>query len=274
MNDETFQWLMTDGTQRFARLWEPEETQAVVCLVHGLGEHGGRYAHVAEALNGAGYALLAIDLLGHGRSEGKRGHTPDYEHILADVACVLEKGRERYGSRPVYLYGHSMGGNLVLNYVLRNNNLDLAGVIATSPWLRLAFAPPPAQVMLAKAMNRILPGLIQPNGLETSQLSRDPAVAQAYEADPLVHNKISVRLFMSAYAAGEWAIENAAKFPYPLLLMHGDQDKITSATATQEFGQKVNSATVKIWSGLYHETHNETNKDEVINYILDWLRKA
>lgn len=271
MNKETFQWLTDDGTQRFARLWEPNETQAIVCLVHGLGEHSGRYEHVAAAFNKAGYALLAIDLLGHGRSEGQRGHAASYETLLADVTYLLEKGRERYRGKPVILYGHSMGGNLVLNYALRHNNQNLAGVIATSPWLRLAFAPPSAQLMLAKAMSRIWPSLSQPNGLDTTHLSHDENVARAYEADPLVHGKISVGLFMAMYAAGEWAIENARKFPLPLLLMHGEEDQITSATASQEFGGKVNTNTTKIWPSLYHETHNEVEKDNVIRFMLDWL---
>ena len=132
-------WTSADGLPLVGRCWEPAgEPRAVVCLVHGLGEHSGRYAHVAAALNDAGYAVLACDKRGHGRSGGKRGHTPSYEALMTDIDLLLAQAEQRFPGKPRFLYGHSLGGNEVLNYALRRKP-DLAGVVATSPGLRTAF---------------------------------------------------------------------------------------------------------------------------------------
>ena len=134
-----------DGVQFYFQSWQPETpAKAIACLVHGLGEHSGRYAHVGAALNVAGYALLGFDLRGHGKSGGPRGHTPSYETLMDDIGRLLAEARQRYPGQPQFLYGHSLGGNLVLNYALRRKP-GLAGVIATSPAIRTATPPPAAR---------------------------------------------------------------------------------------------------------------------------------
>lgn len=252
--------------------WQPETSpKAVVCLVHGLGEHTGRYAHVAAALNDAGYAVLGFDLRGHGKSGGRRGHTPSYDTLMDDIGRLLDEAATRYPGLPRFLYGHSLGGNLVLTYALRRR-AAIAGVISTSPGLRVANPLPAAQLALAKVMNKLYPSLQMANGLALDGLARDPEVIRAYTSDPLVHNKISVRLAMGMFEAGEWVIAHAAEFPVPLLLMHGTADKLTSALASQEFAAKAGSVcTLKLWEGFYHETHNEPEKAEVLGFMIDWL---
>ncbi len=273
-----------DHLEFYFQGWEPEsQPKAVVCLVHGLGEHSGRYAHVAAALNEAGYALLGFDLRGHGKSGGKRGHTPTYEALMDDIARLLDEAAARYPGLPRFLYGHSLGGNLVLNYALRRlvtpsaaeRSRRVSGVIATSPAIRLPKPLPPLQVALARVMNRLYPALQMPNGLALDGLARDPEVIRAYTADPLVHNKISVRLAIEMLAAGEWALAHAAEFPLPLLLVHGTADILTSAQASAEFAARVPAGrcTLKLWEGFYHETHNEPEKAEVLAYIVDWLNR-
>ncbi len=263
--------------------WQPDAApRAVVCLVHGLGEHSGRYAHVAAPLNAAGYALLGFDLRGHGKSGGPRGHTPTYDALMDDIGRLLDETAARYPGRPQFLYGHSLGGNLVLNYALRRKSTlsgeersrRVAGVVATSPAIRVANPLPAVQVALAKVMNRLQPGMQMANGLALDGLARDPEVIRAYTGDPLVHNKISVRLALGMLQAGEWALEHAAEFPLPLLLVHGSADKLTSAAASQEFAAKVRGdCTLKVWEGFYHETHNEPEKAEVLGFMIDWLQK-
>lgn len=253
--------------------WQTETpAKAVVCLVHGLGEHSGRYAHVAEALNAAGYTLFGFDLRGHGKSGGARGHTPTYDVLMDDIGRLLDEAAARYPDRPRFLYGHSLGGNLVLNYGLRCKPA-IAGVISTSPGLRVTNPLPPLQIALARVMNKLQPGMQIANGLALDGLARDPEVIRAYTHDPLVHNKISVRLATGMLDAGEWAIVHAAEFPLPLLLVHGTADKLTSARATEEFAAKVPAGrcTLKLWEGFYHETHNEPEKAEVLAYMVNWL---
>ena len=120
-------------------------------------------------------------------------------------------------------------------------------------------------------MNRLWPAFTMPNGLEQAAVSRDPTVVTAYQADPLVHDRLSARLGMSLLESGEWAIAHAAEFPVPLLLMHGTADRLTSVAASQEFAARAPHCTLKLWEGLYHETHNEPEKAEVIGFVVSWL---
>jgi alpha-beta hydrolase superfamily lysophospholipase len=270
-----FGWQTEDGLQLYAQGWQPEtEPRGVVCLVHGLGEHSGRYKHLAAFLNQAGYVLLAFDLRGHGKSQGQRGHTPSYEALLDDIAHLLEEAAERYPDRLCFLYGHSLGGNLVINYALHRRP-PLAGVVATGPLFRPAFEPPAWKLTLARIMYSVWPTLAMSNELDRQVLSRDPAVVHAYNEDPLVHDRLTPRLTMDMLQSGLWALEHAAEFPLPLLLMHGSADRLTSAQASREFAAQAGErCTLKIWDGFYHEIHNEPEQGEVFAYLLEWLNDS
>ncbi|GAB4479703.1 MAG: alpha/beta hydrolase [Anaerolineales bacterium] len=271
MATSEWRWSGQDGTQFYARQWTPEKPQAAVILIHGHGEHINRYAHVAQAFNQAGFALLGFDLRGHGQSEGQRGHTPSYEQMQNDIADFFAQVMRRYPGLPLFFYGHSMGGNLTLNYLLRAQPA-VRGAIVTGPWIRLAFEPPAAKIALAKMMDAISPSFSQSSGLETAALSRNKAVVEAYIADPLVHSKITSRLFLGMYAAGLWSLEHAAELKVPLLLMHGSADRLTSPAASREFAEKAGSlVTFKLWDGFYHEIHNEPEQAEVIQTMVAWL---
>jgi len=261
-----------DHVSLFAREWAPDgEPSAVVCLVHGLGEHSGRYAQVGEAFNRAGYALLAFDLRGHGRSPGPRGHVDRYAVALDDIACHLADAAYRYPERPCVLYGHSLGGNLVLNYALRHRP-PIAGVISTSPLLRPTFPIPRGKLLLAQVLAAICPRCTLATGIDAAALSRDPSVVRAYVQDPLSHNRAGVRFSLEFLAAGEWALAHAADFPLPLLLAHGTADRVTSFAASQAFARQAGPrCTWQPWNGLYHETHNEPEKAQVIAFTLGWL---
>ena len=274
MKHTEFKFKTFDGLSLFCQNWHPKnQPKAVICLVHGLGEHSGRYTHVADRLTKAGYAICTFDLRGHGQSEGPRGHTPSYEALLQDISSLLEVANKQFPQLPSFLYGHSLGGNLVLNYVLRRQS-HLKGVIATSPWLRLAFEPPRFKIILAQITNYIRPSFSQKNGLDIKTLSRDPEVVHSYENDPLVHDNISTRMFIDIYQSGQWALKHASKFSLPLLLMHGGDDKIISVKASHEFvNTKNKNCTLKIWDGLYHEIHNEPEKEKVFKFMVDWLDK-
>jgi alpha-beta hydrolase superfamily lysophospholipase len=265
-------WQSKGQVRLYIRGWEPDKkAKAVVALVHGLGEHTGRYAHVGEALTKAGYALVGFDLRGHGRSGGPRGDIPDYESLMNDIADFLGRLRVRYPKLPLFLYGHSLGGNQVLNFGLRRRP-KIQGVIATAPWLRLASKPSAAKMALARIMNSIAPGLPQKSGLETAAISHDPEIVRLYDRDPLVHDRISARLFTSAYDAGLWALDHAADFPLPLLLMHGTADRLTSAEASHEFARRAGKrATWHAWAGCYHEIHNEPGKARVFKVMIAWM---
>jgi acylglycerol lipase len=273
MNRFEFSWRTPDGLRLFAQGWEPEgPSRAAVCLVHGGGEHSGRYAHVAAALTDASFALLTFDLRGHGRSEGPRGHAPSFDVLLDDIGHLLAEAEERFPGQPRFLYGHSLGGSLVLNYVLRRRPA-LAGVVATSPFLRPAFTPPAWKVALGRVMRRLWPTLSMYNEVDARAISRDPEVVRRAIADPLNHSRISARAGIDILEAGEWAIAHAAGFPLPLLIMHGSADALASVEASRQFAARVpGDCTFKLWEGLYHETHNEPEKQDVLAFVVDWLR--
>lgn len=274
MKHDEFKFKSFDGLQLFGQSWQSEtKSRAVICLAHGMGEHSGRYAHVVDRLTKAGYVLFTFDLRGHGQSSGPQGHTPSYKTLLQDISSLLEAANKQFPQLPYFLYGHSLGGNLVLNYVLRYKP-QLRGVIVTGPWLRLSFEPPAFKVTFGKVMNKIWPSFSQSSGLDTKALSHDPKVVHAYENDPLVHDHISARMFIGIYQSGQWALEHASEFSLPLLLMHGGDDKIISVEASREFANKINeNCTLKVWDELYHEIHNEPEKEEVFKFLIGWLDK-
>lgn len=273
MQHTEFNWRTDDGLQLFAQAWQPdEEPRAAIALVHGLGEHSGRYTHVASALTAAGYALVAFDHRGHGRSEGQRGHSPSWETLLDDIDTLLRETASRFPGRPVFLYGHSFGGNLVLNYILRRKP-QLAGAIVTAPILRTAFQPPAWKIKLGETLYNLWPTFALSNELDPKGLTHDTKVVSDYVNDPLVHNRVSARLGMDMLRGGEWAVAHAGELSLPLLLMHGAGDPVCSPQASQEFAQRAprEACTFKPWDNLYHEIHNEPEQGQVFHIIIQWL---
>ncbi|MFZ5645935.1 MAG: alpha/beta hydrolase [Bacillota bacterium] len=275
MRHSEFGWMTGDGLKIFAREWMPKEVnpKGIVCLVHGFGEHSGRYPHLAEHLTAEGYGIFSFDLRGHGKSGGQRGHTPGYEAFMDDISLLLKEARQRHPDIPGFLYGHSMGGNLVLNYALRKRP-EIKGVIATSPWLRLTTPPPAIAVALGRIISIFNPASSRSNNLDSKGLSHDPEVVSAYDKDPLVNRLISLKTFISITDSGRWALDNAAGFSLPLLLMHGSADPVTCPKASEEFaGKAAGNCTLKIWEGLYHETHNEPQQKDIFSFVTQWLNK-
>lgn len=261
-----------DGWRLYGRVWEPDEApRAVVCLVHGIGEHSGRYGDMAETLTNAGYALFGFDLRGHGRSAGPRGHAPSYAALLDDIALLLEQAAERYPDRPRFIYSHSLGGNLALNYLLRRHP-PLAGLIATGPALRVAVPPPAWKLALARACYRVWPTCTFNNGVAPADCTRDTEVFLRNQHDPLGHTRASARLGLDVLDRGEWAFARAEKIDVPLLIMQGSEDRVIPIEMNREFAQRVpGDCTFKLWDGLLHELHSEVDRREVFAYVVRWL---
>lgn len=270
-----FEWNWTqEGETFFAQGWSPSQTKGVVCIVHGFNEHSTRYAHVAERLCSAGYAVLTYDEFGHGKTTGKRGHTPGYESFLDSVKIILDEAEKRFPGMKKFLWGHSMGGNIVTNYVLRRQP-NIAGAVATGPLFKLGFEPPAIKVLLAKMMVNIYPSFTESAALDSNAISRDKEEVRKYDADPFNHGKITAGTFLGFFEAGKWALAHAADLKIPMLVMHGTADKLTSPDGTKEFAASApqNLVSLKLWDGYYHELHNEPEPDRTtaINYIINWL---
>jgi len=275
MQHSEYSFTTSDGLKLFGQEWRPDEKQkAAIALVHGLGEHSSRYEHVAKMLTDSGYSLTAFDLRGHGRSEGTRGHSPSYSALMDDISKNIALAQEHFPGFPVFLYGHSLGGNLSLYYSLTKKPL-IKGVIVTSPGLGTAAPVPPVKLALGKLLYNILPSTQMDNGLDRSGLSRDPEVERVYSSDPLVHPKISARLALDLINNGKFLIDNAADFPLPLLLMQGSGDYIVNPRLTKAFASAapLSKITFKEWEDYYHELHNEPEKQQVIQFMTNWMEQ-
>ncbi len=263
-----------DKLPLFTRAWKIENPKAAIVVVHGFGEHSGRYAHLADFFNKNGYSVYALDNRGHGKSEGKRGHTPKYEAYLDDIEVFLNYVHTQNKNTGIYLYGHSMGGNLVLNYLFRRKPA-VKGVIVTGPWIQLAFEPKPILVTIGKLMRSIVPTFTQNSGLQQEHISKDPKVVEAYKQDPLVHGNISAAASLGLLEAASFLNTYEGEVPVPLLIMHGEDDLITSQPASEALAHRLKGkVTYKKWEGMYHEIHNEPQQLEVFNYTLGWMEAS
>jgi alpha-beta hydrolase superfamily lysophospholipase len=265
-------WYSADGLRLYAQGWEPETSRkAVVCLVHGIGEHTSRFKHVAEALTASGYVLFGSDWRGHGRSEGKRGHIPSIEAVLKDIDILVEKARDRYPGLPVYLYGQSLGAILVLYYSLKRKP-DIAGVIATSPALRSSLDKQPVKIAAAKVLGSIIPSVTLHSGLVPEQLSRDKKVVSDYVNDPMVHFRMSLGFGKILLGVRKWVLAHSREFTLPLLIMHGKEDEIAYFSSSVDFAAPITEKCILVlWDGALHELHNEPEKEDVLKAIIEWL---
>ncbi|NER16357.1 alpha/beta hydrolase [Spongiivirga citrea] len=259
--------------QIFAQSWSPDRPKAVILLVHGFGEHSTRYADfVVPTLVENEYAIFTYDNIGHGKSTGKRGDCESYEQLMAILNDAYDEVRERFVDLPVFLYGHSLGGNLVINYTLRIEP-GVKGTIASSPYLRLAFKPPKWKMSIGKLFYKIAPSITLSAGLEVNHLTRDKAEVKKYENDPLVHDNVSPMYSFPIMEAGEWAISNADHLKTPMFVAHGTGDKVTSHKASEEFANGSPKATIRLFDGGYHEMHNDFHKQDFMDALITWMNK-
>lgn len=269
-------FIETDNKQRkiFYQKWLPEnKAVGIIALVHGLGEHSGRYEHVAEFFTAQGFGVIAVDTYGHGQTTGKRGHADSMEAYMEQITHLLELARQTIPDKPVFLYGHSMGGALVLNYVFRYKPV-INGLIATAPAVRPGFKPPALLLIIGKIARAIAPSFTQANSLDLENLSHDREVIEKYKADPLVHNQVSGMVGISLIEWGEWLLKNAKHTTIPILLMHGTQDNLTSYEATKLLADQLSGdVSFKSYENLYHEIHNEFEKQIVFDDMLGWIKK-
>jgi len=270
-------WRTRDGAGLFVRRAEAPGARGTILLTHGMGEHSGRYHHVIGRLNAGGLSVVAWDLRGHGRSEGRRGDIAEYDVLLEDLREVWNLAREGGNGAPkapgpVFLYGHSLGGQITLNFAARHRP-EAAGLIITSPWLRLAFVPPRWKLALAWLAARLWPAFTQDTGMPPERLSRDPAFLMAMRDPGLAHHRMSARMFEALTAGAASAARDGTTLPYPMLLVHGSEDPVTSVDATREFFNALRSGdkSLVVVPDALHETHNDLCRDAVLSQIVGWV---
>lgn len=263
--------------------WPFEDPQKVACIVHGIGEYGGRFDRVAERFRQQGIASLALDLRGHGDSIGKKGHCAPRNEVLADISALLEYASHLYPQKDIVLYGHSMGGNIVLDYRNRGAMNDkLSAYIISAPWIRLVRPVPAALYKLVKLIARFAPSFTISSEVNENTLGH-PQSVKPYKDNPMVHNRISALCAVDGFEIGlrledGTQEDNGRASAIPLLLMHGDADKICSIEGSRRIAKRLaekgDAITYIEWPGLFHEIHNgntDSRGDEVIDKMIEWI---
>ncbi len=260
------EFTMKGGTRLAVRRWDAPDPWAQLLLVHGLGEHSGRYDHVAAYFNEQGVAVTAFDLPGHGLSGGRRGVLGNWDDLLDTIEALLDGLRD--GDLPVVLYGHSMGGLIVTDYLTSSHSQPDAAVVS-SPWFE--DTAPEALHLLVKGLGGLLPGVTAPTGIKGEQLSTDPAVGEAYFADPLVLTKASLGLGREALERQRAIKRRLDRIRVPVLTVHGAADDLVPPKASamlEPYGKRI------VYEGFRHESHNEPDGERMLADMVAWLAET
>jgi len=262
-----------DDCPLFYQVWRPAgEARGIVVLVHGLGEHSDRYPHLREALLEAGYMLAACDLRGHGRSGGRRGHIDSFDEYRTDLALALQHFQSLRPELPLFLYGHSLGSVIALDFILAGGD-GLTGSILSGAALDASQVAPAWQVAILKGLSRIWSTFSLKVALPGALLSRDPDVCNAYDSDPMVHWTRSARLATEGLAAVERVRSHAEDLHTPALFIHGEQDPIVPVGAARAFFEAIPASdkTMYVYAGGLHECHNDLDNARVMGDVVAWL---
>lgn len=258
------------GIARAGFVSVPKKAKAVMVITHGFGEHSGRYHPMAETLAAQGIAVISLDLEGHGKLTPKKGVVRSYDIFHADVSLLLDEARARFKDLPVFLYGHSMGGGLVLNYGLTKAP-DVAGYLVSAPLIIPADPVPGALRAIVKLLRPLLPNMTIKNTVPGEYVSSIPEEQTRYENDPYNHGRLGLGLAADIIDGGEWVGDNAERWEAPLLLMHAKADKLTQFAATETFAAKAKNCTFMAMEYCEHEMHNDVVKDDIINAMAEFI---
>ncbi len=266
-------YTASDGDNLAVQDWHlPDDVapRGMVVIVHGLGEHAGRYDHVARRLNEWGFVVRGYDQYGHGESGGVRGALPHATRFMEDLADIVESCRTRVGPEvPIILLGHSMGGLVASSFVAREM-MRVQGLVLSSPALGTRMSG--VQKLLLAVVPRIAPNLTVRNGLDVNAISHDPAVVAAYQADPLVHDRISGRLGRFIADEGPWVVAGAGGWTVPTLLMYAGADRLVDPAGSRAFAAAAPPLVeAKCFEDLYHEIFNELDPEPVFARLRQWL---
>jgi acylglycerol lipase len=238
-----------------------------------LGEHSGRYKNLFDVLTPASISYFALDHLGHGRSEGKRGVIASFDDYLLPLKKLVEMARETVGKKQIFLFGHSLGGLIAISYALRFPE-TIDALISSGALLKVAVEVPPIKAALGKILSGLLPSLAMGNELDPALISHDLNEVQAYVNDPLVHDRISTRLYTEMTGAMDTALSRAGSLNLPLFIFHGSADRFTNPEGSKLFfeGASSKDKTLKLYEGFYHESINELEKEKVLSDIMRWIQ--
>lgn len=263
-----------DYHRLYYQIWKQKGDKGVLIFVHGLNEHCGRYTNPTQYFVKKGYTIYLFDHRGHGKSDGLRSYVDNFDVYLKDLDEFAQFVAEQEKGKKIFMVGHSMGGQIVLNYVGRYRT-SLSGFITSSANIQIAVPLSKLKMFLGLNMSRLLPRIMLLNEIDPVWISRDKEVVRAYKRDPLVSKKISLKLASEIIINQQKIMELPQKIKLPALIMHAGDDHICAKGGSQKFYEKLASSdkTLKIYEGCYHELFNELCKEEVFRDMEKWLEK-
>lgn len=262
--------LESGGITLLYRAWEVDRPRSRVYIVHGLGEHGGRHSPLGEALRDRGISCYAMDLRGHGVSGGRRGHVDRFEQYLDDLLAIRRETGG--GDIPEFLFGHSLGGLIVVRALQRDPDDRIAAAILSAPALELADEPPWWRDPAASVLARVAPTVALPNGIDPEHLSHDPVAVEAYRNDPLIHDRITPRLYSEMRRAMRKASGEAARVAVPVLLLSPGDDRVVDSKAAREIAIRfAGEQTIEEYPRMFHELLQEPEGKDILRFIVDWI---
>ena len=263
-----------DGTKLAYRAWLKPGADTTFAVVHGLGEHSGRYQRFAEGMAKHGMSTYALDLRGHGESDGQRGHVDTWSQWTDDVAAFVSHVEHLVGAEVVPL-GHSFGGAALLSTVLAGKLPNSKRFVVSSPALKLRLQAPAWKVAVAPFASKIVPRLAMDNEVDPAAVSRIPEVVAAYRSDPLVHRRISSRMYTEWQKATEDILGRAAQIKVPFLILAGTADPLIDPEGSRRLHELAPSVSeLDLLEGRYHEPFNDLGSDEVFQLVADWVQRS
>ena len=271
---ETGHFPVTNSVSLYERHWPVDNPKANIVITHGFGEHCARYDHVAARFNQAGFSVYSYDLRGHGNSPGKMGTVNSFVDLAGDLDAYLTHLSPRLEGRPLFLYGHSMGGLVLANYTIHNAP-QVAGLIFSAAGVKADESVSPLLQKVSGIMSAVLPG-VPVHELDVTGISRVQEEVDKYVNDPLVyHGKINARTGHQMLTTMKYVEANMDKITQPFLAVHGKEDRVVKCDASEMLNEKAASSdkTLKLYDDGYHELHNDLLKDEVLDLYVDWIEK-
>jgi alpha-beta hydrolase superfamily lysophospholipase len=264
--------LIGSGMIRFVHRWVPESSDpwATLSILHGLGDHGARFDRAARWLTRHGIAVVACDLIGHGRSFGWRGCIKSFQHLMEEVHCAGTLSIPGMHDLPRFVLGHSMGGNLALNWMLRRPGF-CHGLVLLAPMLRPVQSIPPRVLRAGRTASRWIPHWTVRLPKQLEALTKDRSAIDAYQKDPWVHRRVSVRLGTELLHSGEWILENAHRIRKPCFIIHGSSDVLASPDASRDLARGNALVSLHCVRGLRHDIPNETEWQPMFDSVRRWM---
>jgi alpha-beta hydrolase superfamily lysophospholipase len=273
MVNQHFENIISNKKNIFLRSWLSNNDPIYnIIIIHGLGEHSGRYKEFASFFIKKNIGVFSFDLIGHGKSDGLKGHISNIKDFTDSIEEVLIQVRKRFINTPIIIFGHSLGGCLALNYLIERKSKEISLAIISSAWIETEIQIPKYLLIIQKVIHILFPKVRLSNRLDTKDLSKDIKIIDKYKNDPLVHDRISLNLLSEINKTIEKIKNKDYNIEIPVLIIHGKKDKIISYKGSELISKKIKDSKLKLYDNVYHEPHNDNEKKEILEYYYDFIK--